>query len=58
MAPKPPIRICPVCGVAMLARKSREDGDRYDIFSCLGCGAEIVETPRHPGPGEGGDRQP
>ena len=43
--PRPPIRPCPVCGIAMQARKSREDRADYDIFHCLNCETTIVRAP-------------
>jgi len=33
----PPIRHCPVCGIAMVASKSREDLAYFDKFECLSC---------------------
>ena len=46
MAEKPPVRHCPVCRLAMVGSKSRDDLERPDIFHCLNCGTEIIETPR------------
>jgi hypothetical protein len=40
----PAIRHCPLCGIAMQARKSREDLARFDVFQCLTCDTTIVET--------------
>ena len=35
---KPPhLRHCPLCGVAMLGKKSRPERDQSDIFQCLNC---------------------
>ena len=30
----------------MVGSKSRDDLERPDIFHCLNCGTEIIETPR------------
>jgi predicted RNA-binding Zn-ribbon protein involved in translation (DUF1610 family) len=38
------IRPCPVCGIAMQAKKSRDDRDTYDIFECQYCETVIRET--------------
>jgi len=35
-APETPKR-CPLCGLAMLASRSRPDSNRFDIFQCLHC---------------------
>jgi hypothetical protein len=43
--PRPPIRPCPVCGIAMQAHKSREDRADYDLFRCLSCETTIVRAP-------------
>jgi DNA-directed RNA polymerase subunit RPC12/RpoP len=43
------IRHCPICRHAMVSSKSRENLDRPDIYRCLNCGTEIVETPRESG---------
>jgi predicted RNA-binding Zn-ribbon protein involved in translation (DUF1610 family) len=42
---RPPIRPCPLCGIAMQASKSRETEAGYDTFRCLTCGTTIVEQP-------------
>ena len=39
------LKHCPVCGVAMLASKSRPDSPDFDTFDCLRCDAVISETP-------------
>jgi hypothetical protein len=48
----PPIRHCPICGVAMLASKSGQDSPDFDTFDCLRCRAVIsmapVRTPPKP----------
>lgn len=43
-APAPAIRHCPLCGIAMLASKSRDDRKHYDTFQCLTCHTTIVEA--------------
>jgi len=49
--PRPPIRNCPVCGIAMLAGKSQENQPHFDKFECLSCQSVITET-RPPNGGE------
>ena len=44
----PPIRHCPLCGIAMQARKSRESQVKFDIFECLTCRTVISETKHTP----------
>ena len=44
LRPRPLIRPCPVCGIAMQARKSQENLTRFDIFECLSCDTVIRET--------------
>ena len=39
-----PIRHCPLCGIAMLASKSREDLRNFDTFQCLTCDTTIVKS--------------
>ena len=34
---RPPIRHCPVCGIAMQASKSQKDLAYFDTFECLSC---------------------
>jgi transposase-like protein len=36
-----PIRPCPICGIAMQGRKSKEGVRSFDRFECLSCGATI-----------------
>ena len=47
MASDPPQRVknCPICGLAMLASKSQEDAETYDIFRCLTCQSVVSLTP-------------
>jgi hypothetical protein len=42
--PRPPIRHCLVCGIAMLASKSRDDLANFDHFECLTCHSVITEA--------------
>lgn len=42
--PRPSIRHCPVCGIAMLASKSRDDLANFDRFECLTCRTVISEA--------------
>jgi hypothetical protein len=46
--PRPPVRHCPLCGIAMQAKKSREDLPHFDTFDCLACRTTIVEAPTRP----------
>lgn len=41
---RPVIRHCPVCGIAMQARKSQENLTRFDVFECQNCGTVIREA--------------
>jgi hypothetical protein len=41
MPTRPPIMLCPVCGVAMLASKSKQDNPTFDTFRCLRCDSTI-----------------
>jgi hypothetical protein len=43
--PIPPVRHCPVCGIAMVRSKSREDVAEFDTYRCLTCDTTIRETP-------------
>jgi rubredoxin len=49
--PRPSIRHCPVCGIAMQASKSREDLAHFDTFECLSCRTLIRESKPRPAPG-------
>jgi hypothetical protein len=49
--PRPSVRPCPICGIAMLASKSREDADDFDTFECLACRTTISK--RKPADDEG-----
>ncbi len=42
---RPPLRHCPICGIAMQTRKSRDDSPHFDLFECLSCDTTIVEKP-------------
>jgi hypothetical protein len=46
-APAEPIRLCPICRIAMVASKSRDGGKSWDVFTCLKCDA-AVELPEPP----------
>jgi hypothetical protein len=49
-SPRPRIRHCPVCGIAMQASKSREELADFDTFECLSCRTVIRESkPQRPG---------
>jgi hypothetical protein len=41
MPHRPPLRHCPLCGIAMQARKSRTDIEHFDRFECLNCHTTI-----------------
>jgi hypothetical protein len=45
--PRPPIRHCPICGVAMQSSRTREDGRDFDRFDCQTCHT-VIELPRPP----------
>lgn len=45
MPSRPPLRHCPLCGIAMQARKSHAEAKQFDRFECLNCHATIVEAP-------------
>ena len=52
--PRSHIRVCPICGVAMQASKSRESLREFDTFACLSCDTMIIETkPQSPKDGSG-----
>jgi hypothetical protein len=51
-SPRPRIRHCLVCGIAMQASKSRADLPDFDTFECLSCQSMIRET--KPPPADGG----
>jgi hypothetical protein len=38
---RPPLKHCPVCGVSMVASKSRPAATTYDTFNCLNCDAVL-----------------
>jgi hypothetical protein len=46
--PRPLIRHCPVCGIAMQASKSLEHLADFDTFQCLTCHTTIREKPAQP----------
>lgn len=46
---------CPVCGVAMLGKKSRPEREQSDIYQCLHCntvinlsGSDAAARPKNP----------
>ncbi|MBS0246204.1 MAG: hypothetical protein JSR61_06255 [Proteobacteria bacterium] len=41
MSHRPPLRHCPICGIAMQARKSHGDARYFDRFECLNCHTTI-----------------
>jgi hypothetical protein len=44
-SPRPPIKHCPLCGVAMVGSRSTEGVGQFDTFSCLKCDTVITLTP-------------
>lgn len=46
--PRPAIRHCPVCGIAMQASKSRQNLADFDTFQCLTCETTISESDSRP----------
>jgi hypothetical protein len=50
--PHAPLRHCPICGIAMQAKKSRDDSPQFDLFECLSCETTI----RHAKPAAKGER--
>jgi hypothetical protein len=47
---RPPLQSCPICALAMIARKSRPDSKAFDIYECLSCDTELrfASRPAHP----------
>jgi formate dehydrogenase maturation protein FdhE len=41
---RPPIRHCPLCGIAMQASRSHENAAGFDIFQCQTCHTTIRQT--------------
>jgi hypothetical protein len=39
------VRNCPLCGIAMIGSKSRDDSQQVDTFSCLKCETVISFVP-------------
>ena len=54
LRPRPSVRLCPLCGLAMQASKSRENLAHFDTFNCLSCDTMIVEAKPPPRPEGGG----
>ena len=48
----PPMRNCPVCGIAMQASKSQENLTYFDKFECLSC-RTVITTESKPRPPTG-----
>jgi len=48
----PPIRHCPICGIAMQASKSQENLTYFDKFECLSCRTVINESKPRPSTSE------
>jgi len=46
----PPIKTCPVCGITMIASKSRDDLAHFDTFTCLSCGSVTALSAPPPKP--------
>jgi hypothetical protein len=38
---RPPLQTCPLCGLAMIAHKSRPEAAAYDVYECLACESEL-----------------
>lgn len=55
MPPRSSLRHCPICGIAMQARKSRSDIEHFDRFECLNCHTTIIEAPEPPADSEKDD---
>ena len=49
---RPPMRHCPICGIAMQASKSQEHLTHFDKFECLSCHTVITESKPRPRPGK------
>jgi hypothetical protein len=52
--PSRALRVCPVCGVAMLATKSDAASEDVDTFNCLRCNTVISLAPEQKPPKAGG----
>jgi hypothetical protein len=50
MPNRPPLRHCPVCGIAMQAARSRDDSAYFDRFECFSCHTTINVPPPRPNP--------
>jgi len=53
---RPPMRHCPICGIAMQASKSQENLTYFDKFECLSCHT-VITTEAKPRP-PSGKREP
>jgi DNA-directed RNA polymerase subunit M/transcription elongation factor TFIIS len=56
VSPRPPIRHCPLCGLAMISSKSDEKSANFDTFACLNCNTVISLTPRRLVPSRSNER--
>lgn len=53
--PGPPIRACPLCGIAMHASKSQDHLPHFDTFECMTCQTVISLSKRSPPAGDHGN---
>jgi hypothetical protein len=44
-AHRPPLKVCPICRLAMVASKTTPDAASYDTFTCLDCKTVISLSP-------------
>jgi hypothetical protein len=49
----PPLQSCPLCGLAMVARKTNPAAAAYDLFVCLSCETELRLSRAGHGPHHG-----
>jgi hypothetical protein len=48
--PQPPLKNCPVCGIAMLASRSGDSLSHFDTFNCPSCRAIVSYVSRQSDP--------
>jgi hypothetical protein len=48
--PRRRVQHCPLCGLAMLGSRSKEDIPHFDTFACLTCGTTMTFAPAPKGP--------
>jgi hypothetical protein len=48
LRPGPPVRACPLCGIAMQASKSQDHLPHFDTFECMTCRTVISLSKRPP----------